>query len=166
MCINIRRYTYHDERVKVSVWFQCVWEVRVYIPYIRLFTRHVFSANSNLKHCIKSTRMNISRKHSKSLNLPDLQDTVSNLRECIFTTLIFSRKWMHAENTWYTVCHQFLVHRQHPWTVPVVIAIVLHSGDQGSSLSWLNPNSLKRLVKVLLPNVLQNLKITQIVVMA
>ena len=29
-------------------------------------------------------RMNISRNHSKSLNLPDLQETVSNLRECIF----------------------------------------------------------------------------------
>ena len=28
--------------------------------------------------------MNISRNHSKSLNLPDLQQTVSNLRECIF----------------------------------------------------------------------------------
>ena len=28
--------------------------------------------------------MNISRNHSKSLNLPDLQETVSNLRECIF----------------------------------------------------------------------------------
>ena len=54
------------------------------IPYIRLFTRHVFSANSTVKPCIKSTQINISRNHSKSLNLPDLQETVSNLRECIF----------------------------------------------------------------------------------
>ena len=57
------------------------------ITYIRLFTRHFFSANSILKPCIKSTRINISRNHSKSLNLPDLQDTVSNLRECIFSRL-------------------------------------------------------------------------------
>ena len=28
-------------------------------------------------------RMNISRNHSKSLNLPDLQKTVLNLRKCI-----------------------------------------------------------------------------------
>ena len=49
-----------------------------------LFTRHVFSAISTLKPCIKSTRINISRNYSKSLNLPDLHETVSNLRECIF----------------------------------------------------------------------------------
>ena len=45
--------------------------------------RHVFSANSNLKPCTKS-RINISRNPSRSFNLPDLQETVSNLRECIF----------------------------------------------------------------------------------
>ena len=77
------------------------------LPYIKLFTRHVFSANSTLKQCIKSTRINISRNHSKSLNLPDLQETVSNLRKCIFSRLWYSReqsgKWMHAEKTWYTV---------------------------------------------------------------
>ena len=33
-----------------------------YIPYIRLFTRHVFSANSTLKQCFKSTRTNIFHK--------------------------------------------------------------------------------------------------------
>ena len=54
------------------------------VPYIRLFTHHVFSANSTLKPCIKSTPINISQNHSKSLNLPDLQETVSNLCECIF----------------------------------------------------------------------------------
>ena len=54
------------------------------IPYIRLFTRHAFSVNSTLKQCIKSTRMNISGKNSKSLNLPDLEETVSNLRKYIF----------------------------------------------------------------------------------
>ena len=81
------------------------------IPYIRLFTRHVFSANSTLKQCIKSTQINISRNHSKSLNLPDLQETVSNLRECIFhdfDVLANSGKWMHAEKTWYTVHVYFI----------------------------------------------------------
>ena len=53
------------------------------VPYIRLFTSHVFFAYSTLKSCIKSTRINISRNHSKNLNLPDLQETVSNLREYI-----------------------------------------------------------------------------------
>ena len=43
-----------------------------------------FFASYTLKPCIKSMRINISRNHSKSLNLPDLQETVSNLRECIF----------------------------------------------------------------------------------
>ena len=77
------------------------------LPYIKLFTRHVFSGNSTLKQCIKSTRINISRNHSKSLNLPDLQETVSNLCECIFSRLWYSRKqsgkWMHAEKNLYTV---------------------------------------------------------------
>ena len=50
------------------------------IPYIRLFKRHVFfTANSTLK-----PRIIISRNLSKSLNLPDLQETVLNLRESIF----------------------------------------------------------------------------------
>ena len=49
-------------------------------------------------------RMNISRNRSKSLNLPDLQETVSNLRECIFhDSHEHSGKWMHAEKDWYTV---------------------------------------------------------------
>ena len=60
------------------------WNINRYIPYIRLFTCHVFSANATLKPCIKSTLINISRNHSKILNLPDLQETVSNLRKCIF----------------------------------------------------------------------------------
>ena len=46
--------------------------------------RHVFTANSTLKSCIKSTRINISRNHSKNLYYTDLQENVSNLRECIF----------------------------------------------------------------------------------
>ena len=60
--------------------------IKVPILYIRLITRHVFSVNSTLKTCIKSTRVtcNISRNHSKSLDVPDMQKTMSNLRECIF----------------------------------------------------------------------------------
>ena len=84
------------------------WEIRhvVLIPYIRLFTYHVFSANSILKPWIKSTRIDISRNNSKSLNLPDLEETVK------FTRMHFSRvwyscehswKWMQAEKTWNTV---------------------------------------------------------------
>ena len=76
------------------------------IQYIRLFTHHVFP-HIPPKPCIKSTRINISQNHSKSLNLPDLQETVSNLRECIFHYFdILANK---AENlctrnkTWYTV---------------------------------------------------------------
>ena len=53
-------------------------------------------------------RINISWNRSKSLNLPDLQETVK------FTRMHFSRlwyshehsgKWMHAEKTWYTVAY-------------------------------------------------------------
>ena len=43
-----------------------------------------FYANSTLKPSIKSTQINISRNHRKSLNLPDFQETVSILRECLF----------------------------------------------------------------------------------
>ena len=39
-----------NEMWKTGLW----WE----IPYIRLLTRHVLSANSSLKSCIKSTRVN------------------------------------------------------------------------------------------------------------
>ena len=46
--------------------------------------RHVFTANSTLKPCIKSTRIKISRNHSKNLYYTDLQENVSNLHECIF----------------------------------------------------------------------------------
>ena len=81
--------------------------VFLYVPYIRLFTRLDLSENSTLKQCINYTGINISRNHSKSLNLPDLQETVSNLPKCIFSRLWYSReqsgKWMHAEKTWYTV---------------------------------------------------------------
>ena len=77
------------------------------IPYIRLFTRHVFSANSTLKPCIKSTRINTSRNHSKSLNLPDLQETVSNLGECIFhdydILANIAEDGCTRKKTWYTV---------------------------------------------------------------
>ena len=54
-------------------------------------------------------RMNISWNRSKSLNLPDLQETVSNLRECIFHD--FDILTNIAENgctrkkTWYTVAN-------------------------------------------------------------
>ena len=62
--------------------------IKVPIPYIRLITRHVFSTNSTLKTCIKSTRVNISQNHSKSLNVPDMQKTVK------FTRMHFSRPLM------------------------------------------------------------------------
>ena len=92
---------------KLTLFVQFVFTSICWIPYIRIFMRHVFSANSTLKQYIKSTRINISRNHSKSLNLPDLQETVSNLHECIFSWLWYSReqsgKWMHAEKTWYMV---------------------------------------------------------------
>ena len=39
------------------------------LPYIRLFTRHVLSANSTLKSCIKSMRENFSRNPRESWNL-------------------------------------------------------------------------------------------------
>ena len=52
--------------------------------YQVIYASCFFLANSTLKQCIKSTRINISPKHSKSHNLPDLQETVSNLCECIF----------------------------------------------------------------------------------
>ena len=46
--------------------------------------RQFFSVNSTLKPYINCTRINISRNPRESLNLPDLQETVSNLGECIF----------------------------------------------------------------------------------
>ena len=54
------------------------------IPYIRLFTRHVLSANSSLKSCIKSTWVNFSRNPSESLKIYFICKIVSNLRDWIF----------------------------------------------------------------------------------
>ena len=54
------------------------------IPYIRLFTHHVLSANSSLKSCIKSTRVNFSRNPSESLKIYFICKIVSNLRDRIF----------------------------------------------------------------------------------
>ena len=54
------------------------------IPYIRLFTRHDLSANSSLKSCIKSTRVNFSRNPSESFKIYFICNIVSNLREWIF----------------------------------------------------------------------------------
>ena len=54
------------------------------IPYIRLFTRHVLSANSNLKSCIKSTREHFSRNPSESFKIYFKCKIVSNLRDWIF----------------------------------------------------------------------------------
>ena len=77
------------------------------IPYIRLFTLYVLSANSSLKPCIKSTRVNFSRNPSESFKIYFICKIVSNLRDCIFhdfDTREHSGKWMHAEKTWiYTV---------------------------------------------------------------
>ena len=52
--------------------------------YQVIYASCFFLANSTLKQCIKSTRINISRNQIKSFNLSDLRETVSNLRECIF----------------------------------------------------------------------------------
>ena len=99
-----------------TFWFACIYCCHLNrrlacIPNIRLFTRHVLSANSSLKSYIKSTRVNVSRNPSESLkNLLYLQDCVK------FTRLNFSRfwyscehsrKWMHSEKTCYAViCYQ------------------------------------------------------------
>ena len=87
-----------NEMWKTGLW----WE----IPYIRLLTRHVLSANSSLKSCIKSTRVNFSRNPSESFKIYFICMIVSNLRDWIFhdfDTLGNSGKWMHAEKTWCTV---------------------------------------------------------------
>ena len=55
-----------------------------HIPYIRLFTPHVLSANSSLKSCIKSTQMNFSRNPSESFKIYFSCKIVSNLRDWIF----------------------------------------------------------------------------------
>ena len=48
------------------------------IPYIRLFTHHVLSANSSLKSCIKSTRLNVSRNPSESFKIYFIFKIVTN----------------------------------------------------------------------------------------
>ena len=82
----------------------CCW--KFWIPYIRLFTRHIFPAISTLKPCIKSTRRNISRNSCESFNLIDLQGCIKFTR-MHFSRLWYSRehrgKWMHAVKTWYKV---------------------------------------------------------------
>ena len=82
--------------------FSLIWSVcHQQIPYIRLSTRHVLSAKSILKPRIKSTRINISQNHSKSLYL------LVKFTQMHFSRLFYSRehsgKWMHAEKTLYTV---------------------------------------------------------------
>ena len=65
------------------------------LPNVRLFTWRVFFANSPLKPCNKSTRVNSSRNPNKSLNLPVLKDFVK------FTWMHFSRLWYSHENSGY-----------------------------------------------------------------
>ena len=53
-------------------------------PYIRLFTRHVLSANSSLKSYIKSTRVYFSRNPSDRFKIYFICKIVSNLCDWIF----------------------------------------------------------------------------------
>ena len=55
-----------------------------YILYIRFFTRHVLSANSSLKSCIKSTRVNFSQNLSENFKNYFICKIKSNLRDWIF----------------------------------------------------------------------------------
>ena len=85
----------------------------IFILYIKLFTRHVLSANSSLKSCIKSTQVYFSQNPSERTS----KSTIFQLQECVkftswlhFSQFWYSRdhsgKWMHVENTWYT-CIQY-----------------------------------------------------------
>ena len=51
------------------------------VQYIRLFTRHILSANSSLKSWIKSTRVNFSRNPGVIYFICKI---MSNLCNCIF----------------------------------------------------------------------------------
>ena len=83
--------TYHSlqllwlktEEIAVVIFVYTIYII-IILPYIRLFTRHVLSANSSLKSCIKSTRVNFSRNPSESFKIYFICKIVSNLRDWIF----------------------------------------------------------------------------------
>ena len=71
-----------------------------------------FFPRSPPKTGYKSTRINISRNHSKSLNLPDLQETVSNLRKCIFHDFYILANKVENGCTWKIPDIGYNQHRQ------------------------------------------------------
>ena len=73
----------------------------VNIPFLGLFKRHAFSANSTLKPCLKSTRMNIFTKSWYQPQSTWLARDCDKFTRMHFSQLWYCREhsgiWMHAE---------------------------------------------------------------------
>ena len=69
------------------------WKNELPVPYIRLFTRNVLSANSSLKSCIKSTWVNFSRNPSERFKSTLFARLCQINAIEFFWILILSRTW-------------------------------------------------------------------------
>ena len=109
----------------------------VLLPYIGLFTRHVLSANSSIKSCTKSTRVNFSRNQSESFKIYFICKIVSNL--CDFNFHDFDTLANIAENEctrkkpviWYYYWHYTTKHHEIP-------SILIHNNIHSSYIAISN----------------------------